>query len=391
MRSDVVIIGGGVMGTAAAGCLRQSAAPPEVVVLEPDPAYTNAASPRASGGIRQLFSCPENIAMSQYTHRVIGDWRDYVAGTSDAEVPGLGFVRNGYLFISGNEVRARLAESAQTQRARGVDARWLSAAQLADRYPLIRTDDLAGAVYSPADGWLDPSSFLAGLRQRAQRLGARFLAERAVEFDTSGKRVTAVRTDSGARLEAEAVINAAGCWAPELAGRLGWKLPVEPMRRFAHYVESPIGAQELPFVKDAGHLAVRPEGAGLHVGVVSHTEPGGFNFTLSGAAEHFHARVWPALAHRFPALDRLRLKSSATGLYDQNRFDGNMIIGCWPGQLSNFYIACGFSGHGLMHAPAVGRALAELVLHGAYQTIDLRRLEYQRIADGKPYRETGII
>src|SRR5450755_1232679 len=276
-------------------------------------------------------------------------------------------------------------------RAYGVNALWLSLAQIADRYPLVRTDDLAGGVYSPADGWLDSSSFLVGLRQRARRLGATFVAERAVGCETAGNRVTGVHLDSGRQIAARVVINTVGCWAPGLAAQLGWKLPIEPMRRFEHYAEAPATLSSLPFVKDAAHLAVRPEGVGLQTGVVDYAEPGAFNFSVDGAAGHFDTRVWPALAHRFPARDNLRLKSSVSGLYDQNRFDGNMVIGSWPGHLGNFYLACGFSGHGLMHAPAVGRALAELILHDEYQTTDLGRLGYQRITDGQPYRERGII
>jgi FAD-dependent oxidoreductase domain-containing protein 1 len=96
------------------------------------------------------------------------------------------------------------------------------------------------------------------------------------------------------------------------------------------------------------------------------------------------------LVGRIPALDRLRLRSTTVGLYDQNRLDGNPVVGNWPGRLDNFYVACGFSGHGLMHAPGVGRAIAELVVHGSYRTIDLSRLGYQRILDEQPYAERGI-
>jgi FAD-dependent oxidoreductase domain-containing protein 1 len=397
---DVVIIGGGVIGSAAAGFLRQASMAPEVTVLEPDPAYAKAASPRSSGGVRQLFTCPENVAMSKYTHEIIGHWQEFAAGPggdaaagagSAAEVPDLAWTQNGYLFIIRDHAAAEAAAAAGTLNGQGIPVDWLSPAQITTRFPLIRVDDVAGALYSPADGWLDPAGFLTGLRQRARRLGTTFVAERAVDFETDGHQITSVRLGSGRRIAADAVINAAGCWAPELAARLGWMLPVEPMRRFAHYVEAPARLSSLPFVKDAAHLAVRSEGAGLLAGVVDYAEPGGFNFSLDGAAGHFQDRVWPALAHRFPVLDELRLKSSMSGLYDQNRFDGNMIIDRGPRHLRNFYLTCGFSGHGLMHAPAVGRALAELLLHGEYQTIDLSRLSYQRIADGRPYREQGII
>jgi FAD-dependent oxidoreductase domain-containing protein 1 len=396
---EVVIIGGGAIGSATAGFLRQTDAAPEVVVLEPDPAYTKAATTQASGGIRRLFTCPENVAMSKYTRTVIDRWQEFVTGTGGAastatepQVPDLAWTQNGYLFIVGDKTAAaRAAALPVALEAQGVPARWLTPAQIAEGFPLIRTDDVVGAVYSPTDGWLDPAGFLNGLRQRARRLGATFVAERAVGFETVGRKVTSIWLESGSRMTADTVINTAGCWAPELAARLDWRLPVEPMRRFAHYAAPPASMSSLPFVKDAAHLAVRPEGAGLLAGVVDYAEPGGFNFSLHGATGFFHDRVWPALAHRFPALDRLRLKSSMSGLYDQNRFDGNMIIGRQPELLGNFYLACGFSGHGLMHAPAVGRALAELVLHGEYQTINLSRLGFQRVADGRPYREQGIV
>ena len=101
-------------------------------------------------------------------------------------------------------------------------------------------------------------------------------------------------------------------------------------------------------------------------------------------------RVAPALAERFSGLGQLTLQRSWTGLYDQNRLDGNMIIGNWPGHLDNFYVACGFSGHGFMHALGVGRGLAELVVRGTYQTLDLSRMGYQRVVDGQPYGEEGV-
>jgi FAD-dependent oxidoreductase domain-containing protein 1 len=177
-------------------------------------------------------------------------------------------------------------------------------------------------------------------------------------------------------------------WAADLAADIGMRLPVEPMRRFEHFVETPADVAGLPFIKDAAGLAIRPEGPGLSVGLVDFDHPGGHGSDLDRG--YFEASVWPALVERIPALDRLRLRSTTVGHYDQNRLDGNLIVGNWPGRLDNFYVACGFSGHGLMQAPGVGRALAELVVYGEYRTIDLGRLGYRRVLDGQPYAERGI-
>lgn len=380
--ASVVIIGAGVMGCATAVHLLRDEPGLRVTIVEPDPAYTLAATPRASGGVRQLFSCPENIAMSQYTLDVIAGWR----GFAGPGAPDLLWRQNGYLFIGADA--APLQASLRAQLAHGVRAEWLEPAQLVARFPQLAVGDLAGGVLSPDDGWLDPTALHQGMLTAARRLGAHLLRDRAVGFDLTRTRVTAVQMESGGRLAAEAVVNTAGCWAPELAARAGMPVPVEPMRRYEHHVETPDPLQDLPFVKDPSGLAVRPQGPGISVGLVDFSHPGGFDLSIDHG--YFERAVWPALTHRFPRLDQLRLRSTSAGLYDQNRLDGNMIIGNAPGGLDNFYLACGFSGHGLMHAPAVGRALTEIILHGEYRTIDLTRMGYQRILDNTPYPETGI-
>ena len=165
-------------------------------------------------------------------------------------------------------------------------------------------------------------------------------------------------------------------------------LPVEPMPRQEHFVEASGDYTAMPFIKDPHGLAVRSEGEGLSVGLVDFDTPA--SVELPSNPSYFEDRVWPALVERIPSLDALRLRSTWSGHYDQNRLDGNMIIGNWPGHVDNFFVACGFSGHGLMHAPGVGRALAELVIHGRYQTIDLGRMGYQRVVDGDAYPELGV-
>jgi len=182
---------------------------------------------------------------------------------------------------------------------------------------------------------------------------------------------------------------AAWAWAQQICDLVGMRSPITPMRRFEHYFEAAEPIEPLPYLKDINRLAFRPEGKGYSGGVPTLLEPRGFNFEADH--DYFEAVVWPALAHRFPQFERTKCKTTMAGLYDQNDLDGNPIIGPWTGHCENFYMAAGFSGHGLMHAPGCGLALAELILRGRFETIDLTRLGWSRIEKGEPYPEQGII
>jgi glycine/D-amino acid oxidase-like deaminating enzyme len=390
-RYDVLVIGGGVVGSATAWHLLAEAPGLSVAVIEPDPAYSGAASSTASGGVRQLFTRPENIEMSRYTLEIIERWSEWVppSGAADAEeAPDLGWHGNGYLFITARDLSDLLRADYENQLSLGVAAEWLEPDQLKERYPLIATDDLGPAVLSTRDGWLDPAAFLRGMVRRSRRLGATYLRDRVVDFETSRRKVTGVTLESGNVLYADHVVNVAGVWGPRLSAKLGLELPVEPMRRFDHYVETPDDFSAYPFIKDPKGLAVRPEGGGLTAALVDFSTPGGWDLSIDKS--WFEKVVWPALVERVPSADRLRLVSTWSGHYDQNRLDGNMILDRFVDQYDNYYFATGFSGHGLMHAPAVGRALTELILHGNFQTLDLTRLGLGRVAAGDPYREVTI-
>jgi glycine/D-amino acid oxidase-like deaminating enzyme len=144
----------------------------------------------------------------------------------------------------------------------------------------------------------------------------------------------------------------------------------------------------MPFIKDASGLAIQTASPGVLVGLVDFSAPGGFDTPID--PHYFESVVWEPLANRVPSLERCRVSRSGTGFYDQNRLDGNAILGNWPGHLDHYYIACGFSGHGLMHALGMGRGLAELIVHGSYQTIDLERFGYRRVLDGAAAPERGV-
>jgi glycine/D-amino acid oxidase-like deaminating enzyme len=376
-RCDVAVIGGGAIGSSVACFLLREQPALRVAVVEPDSAYELASTPRASGGARRLFSCPENIAMSMFGV-------DFIRA-----LPEVGWRQGGYLFIVPESGVATLDANWRTQTALGARVELLDRAGLARRFPSMNVTDLAAGAWSPDDGWCDPYSLLQALRREARSLGATYVPDRVAALARDGRRVRTATLESGATLSADQFVNAAGAWAGLVGAMAGMPLPIAPLRRFEHYFETPNEIEPLPYVKDLDRLAFRPEGRGYSGGLVNADEPRGFNFDVDHG--YFESTVWPALAHRFAAFDAVRCKRTWSGLYDQCELDGNPIIGNWPGRLDNFHIAAGFSGHGMMHAPAAGRAIAELVLHGTYRTIDLARLGYARVVANEPYPERGII
>lgn len=386
-RYDVVVIGGGAVGMATAYYLRTLDAGCRVAIVERDPAYRLASTPRASGGVRRLFALPENIHLSNFSIPVFERFAELMA--VNGKTPDIGFRKNGYLFIVPPEDLPALQRNYERQRSMGVNLRYLDPAALKAAFPSMRVDDLGGAVHSLDDGWLDPYATLMALRRKARSLGADLIEGEATAIEIAGGVVRRVQLADGRDLATNAVVNAAGAWAQQICDMVGMKTPITPMRRFEHYFECEEPIEPLPYLKDVNRLAFRPEGKGYSGGLPTLQEPRGFNFEADH--DYFEAAVWPALAHRFPQFERTKCRNTLPGLYDQNDLDATPIIGPWSGMCETFYLAAGFSGHGLMHAPGCGLALSELILRGRYETIDLTRLGWARIERGEPYREEGII
>jgi glycine/D-amino acid oxidase-like deaminating enzyme len=387
MKTDVVVIGGGAIGAAVAYYVKLLQPGTGVTVIERDPTYEHASTPRASGGIRRLFALPENIELSNYSIEFFDDFADTMA--VDGVPAQLGLKKNGYLFIVPPSDVDTLKQNFDTQQSLGCRVTWLEPDELKDRFPSMYVGDLGAAVHSPDDGWLDPHGVVLGFRNKAKELGAHFRKDEVVGLARTGTAVTAAKLASGATIAADSFVNAAGAWAKDICAMLGAFVPIEPLRRFEHYFESQEPIEPLPYLKDTQRLAFRPEGRGYSGGVPTLEEPRGYNFDVD--PHYFENSVWPALVHRFPQFERTKCFRTMPGLYDQNDFDGNAIIGSGFDGLANFHLLAGFSGHGLMHAPGCGRAMAELLTTGAYQSIDLTRFGWQRIVDGIPLREQGII
>jgi glycine/D-amino acid oxidase-like deaminating enzyme len=384
---DVAILGGGIVGSAVAYQLLALQPGLSVAVVEPDSTYELASALRASGGCRVQFSRPENIEMSKYGIAFIKGFEEKMA-TRDRPAP-VDWVEGGYLFIVPPRAVANLERNAAVQRSHGCRVDLLSPAELKQRFPSMRVDDLGAGAHTPHDGWCDPNGLLWGFRRKAVELGARYVADRVVAADVDAVKVKSATLAGGGVLKAASFVNATGAWAGEVARLFGMALPVFPLRRFEHYFTPGTPMERLPYVKDTARLAFRSEGAGFSGGLVDSDEPRGFNFEVDHG--YFERVVWPAVAHRFPPLEAAKCHRTWSGLYEQNELDGNPVIGPWTGGLANLYTVAGFSGHGMMHAPAAGLAIAELIVRGRFETLDLARLGYARIAADEPYAEEGIL
>lgn len=386
-RFDVAVMGGGIVGSAVAYQLLALDPGLSVAVIEPDPTYEFASALRASGGCRVQFSCPENIEMSKYGIAFVKAFGERMATATHAAHAD--WVEGGYLFIVPPQAVGSLERNVRRQRAHGCRVDLLTPAELGQRFASMRVDDLGAGAHTPHDGWCDPNGLLRGFRRKAVELGARYVEDRVVGAEVDAAKVKSVRLARGGMLRAEAFVNATGAWAGEVAKLFGMELPVFPLRRFEHYFTAGSPVERLPYVKDVARLAFRSEGAGFSGGLVDGAEPRGFNFEVDHG--YFERVVWPAVAHRFPPFEAAKCHRTWSGLYEQNELDGNPVIGPWTGGRANLFTAAGFSGHGMMHAPAAGLAIAELVVRGRFETLDLARLGYARIVENAPYAEEGIL
>lgn len=387
----IVIIGGGAIGSATALFLKRLGGEhADVHVVERDSTYSRASSALSAGSIRQQFSTPLNIAMSRFGFEVIGHADEWLS--VDEEPVDLGFVESGYLFLATEAGVATLASNHAVQTEAGADVQWLEPAALVQRFPWLSAEGLAAATLGLArEGWFDGYSFTRALRRKAVSLGARYFNAVVTGLQRHGDRLIAARLDDGSSIEADLFINAAGPWAREVGAMCGVQVPVYARRRTVFALSCPTPLPRTPLVIDPSGVWFRSEGAGFIAGWspgAGQSDPDALS--LDAELTLFDDVLWPALAGRVPAFEALRVQHAWAGYYEVNPFDHNAWIGPHP-ELPNFVLANGFSGHGLQHAPATGRGLAEWLLHGRYETLDLSPLHLDRWLRNEPYVERNVI
>jgi FAD-dependent oxidoreductase domain-containing protein 1 len=390
-RADVVIIGGAIVGSSVATFLAaRRDFDGRILIVERDPTFRTSSTALSAASIRLQFSTPLNIEISRFGLEVVKH-PDRLLSV-DGEAPEVDFVENGYLFLATEAGLATLEHNHAVQRTLDVPVALLSPAELEDRFGWLNVDDLAGGSLGLADeGWFDAYALLQGFRRKARSLGVEERAGEVVALERDGDRIGEVRLADGSTIETRWVVNAAGPRAAVVAAMAGVDLPVRPRKRFVYHVEAPVSLGAAPLTIDPSGVYVRPEGPAYITGFSPHgDQPDPDTLDLVVDRVPFEELVWPALAHRIPAFDRLRLVDAWAGHYEVNTVDHNAIVGSHP-RLRNLLFANGFSGHGLQQAPAVGRGIAEWIATERYETLDLSPLGYERIERGEPIRELNVV
>jgi len=383
---DVVIVGGAAIGSATAYFLTHDLAfAGSVAVVERDPTYAHAATTLSAASIRQQFSTPENIRMSQFGVAFFRALKERFGTEAD-----IGFRERGYLLLASETGEETLLANHDVQKSEGADIVLMDQAALADNFRWLRTSDLRlGAFGRTGEGWFDAHSLL-GLLRGAARQKARYLHGEVVGITRDGARIAGVTLADGTQISCGMLVNAAGPQAGDVAALAGVPLPVEPRKRCVFVVACRTGLPGMPLMVDPTGVWIRPEGEVYICGVSppDDTDTRASDFEVDYAL--FEEVVWPMLAHRVPAMEALKLQRAWAGHYDYNTLDQNAVIGRHP-EIANFIFANGFSGHGLQQSPAAGRAAAELIVHGKFVALNLALFGYERVMTGRAVKELNVI
>lgn len=386
---DIVIIGGAALGSAIAYALTVDCGfTGSIAVIERDPSYARASTSLSAAGIRQQFSTPANIRLSRYGLQLIIEESAARFGADFSS----GFQERGYLLLAAPEYLAMAQANVAIQQAEGASTILLNPDQLRQRYPWLALDGVAvGSFGAKREGWFDAYGLMQAMRAEARAAGVQYIHAEVVGIDVEGQLARSVRLNDETVVSAGTIVNAAGPQAGEVAAMAGLILPVEPRKRSVFVVSCRAPPADVPLLVDPSGVWIRPEGAVYLCGVSPSQDndpraDGDFEVNYS----EFDEVVWPRLAARIPAFEAIKLVRAWAGHYDYNRLDQNAVLGPHP-ELSNFYFANGFSGHGVQQAAGAGRAVAEWIIHGQARTLNVAAFGYERIAANQPLREVNVI
>ncbi len=381
---DVIMVGGGVMGCATAYNLLKNDPQIKVAIIEKDPTYEFNSTVLSDANTRLQFNIKENIQISQYGLEVLETFADDME--IDGVKPDVAFRQQGNLFLADEAGKESALKGLETQQSLGCPVEWLAPDQIKERFPLIEVGQLAGGTFGSRDGTMDSHAVLMAYKNKAVEFGADFIVGEVLEILNADGHVSGVRLTSGDELSAKFVLNSAGAWAQKVARTVGIELPVDPVKRQVFVLETNVETEVVyPLtVFPTGLYLIQEHTNVFMAGKSLPEDPVGFEFNWN--RQVFIDKLWPELVEYVPVFDQLKITRGWAGLYAVNTFDGNAILGEWPG-LKGFMLANGFSGHGFQQSHVVGRYLAELIL-GQTPKLDLAIFSPQRILDNKPVFES---
>ncbi|MGA3091835.1 MAG: FAD-dependent oxidoreductase [Terriglobales bacterium] len=380
---DVVVIGGGIVGSSiayhlvAAGCKR-------VLVMERETAQGRGSTGKSMGGVRAQFATPVNIQMSLYSIPFYASFLDRLGYPCD-------YRPQGYLFCATNEPHlAYLQANYQQQVAVGLrNVRLLAGDEIRDMFPLLRGDDIVGGSFCSTDGFVDPYSAMIGFMTWAAEHGAMLWKNSDVTEITRRDQTFEVATARGT-VSTRTVVNCAGPWAAAIAKMVGIDLPVVPLRRMLVPTEPfdqfPHTAPMIVDMSTGFHF--RPEGRGFLLAWNDPEETPGYKTDFDSG---FLEKILTRAADRVPVFENVAVNPQRAwaGLYEMTP-DHHPILG-ESSEVPGFFFANGFSGHGVMHSPATGKILSDLILTGRTDLIDASLLNFARFAEGRTIHETSVL
>ena len=388
---DVVIIGGAMMGSAAAWFLSHH---PQfdgrILVIERDLSYGFCSTSHTHSCLRQQYANALNIKIAQFAVEMVRNFKHHM---NDPAAPDIALDSFGYMYLAKSDRFAKqLQRQYQLQASLGAGTQIMTKDEIASSYPFYNLEDIILGSHNRRDeGYFDGAGIFDWWRRAARQKGVIYCHDQVVGLAHTGGRVTAVQLASGNVVVPGVVINAAGPRASQVAAMAGFDLPVEPRRRFSFVfsTKTPI-SQSLPLTIDPSGVHFLRRGAYYLAGCAPDHDvavaPDNFDMDL----KIWQDKVWPALAHRVPAFEAVKVEREWVGHYAYNVLDANAVIGPHP-DMPNFYFMNGFSGHGLQQSPAMGRGVTEHILFGRYQTLDLSAFGFERILTKTPLPETAII
>ncbi|HLJ59989.1 MAG TPA: FAD-dependent oxidoreductase [bacterium] len=384
--ADVLIIGGGIIGLSIAYHLARAGGSGgracRIVVFERASQVGTGSTAKATGGIRHQFSTEVNVRLTQLSLPAFSRFEEEMGEPVD-------LVQHGYLFLTAQErVAETMRRGVALQQRLGVPSRWLSPDDVRAVFPAVRTDDLVGGTFCPLDGSANPYGAVQGYLRRCRDLGVRVRPDEEVTaIDVRAGRVAGVRTARGA-CAGPVVVNAAGPRARDVAAMVGVDLPVAPYRRQV-FVMTPLpelgSGRPLTVDLDTGWYLHQDRAGALYTGGTDKDSRPGFDEVVDW--DGFDTVAQAALA-RVPAMVGARVVRGYAGIRSLTP-DHHAILGLVPAP-EGFYLANGFSGHGFMHAPAVGRLLAEIILDGGARSLDVTPLSLARFAQGTRHESVSF-